>query len=806
MLACHRFSLRLPLAWIFVSWLIAPLWAQTRAGDATPVGPFKPLAPIDYFFPSEKDAAVLPGCVVDVGVHDCETQISARVYLPEEIKNDDGVQYPILILLHGNHFTCGRPYDATKDRADLRSPTGLPHIDDDNQFAGLGTCPTGYRPVLSEAGYDYLGTRLASRGYVVVSVDAARGIGGLQSVDGVADPALILARGRLVLRQLETLSEWNSNRGASNPFLDDIDLFDKLDFSQVGMFGHSRGGEGVRAAFNLYSADPVTDWRTLIGPVGFQAIFELAPTDIRNIIGSPVNADQVAWNSLLPGCDGDVETLDGMHPFDRMLKEGVSFDRISTYLVWGANHNFYNNQWQTTDGIETSIKDEDVPAPTCFSPPNLACVDPNVSAKDNAPMFSNSIFQVPDSVRAQQNTAISSVVAFFRAWVDATAVTKRFDANFNPLVGVPGTVTNSNGARRVYPSRCIEREYSRPPVFEEVFEDFSQATGLNSHSTMAMPVPNFRGGATVSVAHSFGVVDLNDPTQRVARIQWNNQNNARLGPPFFQDNWTTGGAGMDVHGQATLDFRIARTINQNVNPGKSTDFSIVLAGPGAGVFTGPVKLSDALAQGIAQLTGPIGEQLSDSKVTFHPYMQTVRIRLSAFPNLARVQRNLQGVRFIFDQTKTGAIFLANITLSPDLGDGIPPTGSIAKLLKAQETSQANVELSPEPMVHPGSLSSIKNGVKVYDIRGIPHTGGIRLELTSEDPLPAGNALLTLRIGAARIVTGNLVDLHHAVFTLTPDELSKINDGDAITLQKGVSERPSQYWDFGTFKKVGTQEP
>ena len=130
-------------------------------------------------------------------------------------------------------------------------------------------------------GCDYLGNRLASDGYVVVSVNANRGIAGVNNAPGVDDDGLILARGRLVLRHLETLSNWNKTKGTSKPFLNDVDLFGKLNFTQVGLFGHSRGGEGVLATYSLYSGDPVTDWKIRIGTVDFQGIFELAPTDLR---------------------------------------------------------------------------------------------------------------------------------------------------------------------------------------------------------------------------------------------------------------------------------------------------------------------------------------------------------------------------------------------------------------------------------------------------------------------------------------------------------------------------------------------
>lgn len=567
------------------------------------------------------------------------------------------------------------------------------------------------------------------------------------------------------------------------------------------MFGHSRGGEGVMAAYNLYFSDPAgTNWGARIGTVGFHGIYELAPTDFRNFLGHPQDADDVAWNSLLPGCDGDVETLDGMHPFDRMLNRGVSSARISTYLVWGVNHNFYNDQWQTTDGIDTRQSHQNVPAPTCYSPPNLRCVDPNVTFPDNTALFGNSIFSM--NRFRQQNSLVSSLTAFFRSTVDA-GTRVRFDANFNPLVAVPDTVTNPSGAVRLYPTSCIEREYSRPPVFETDIDDFSQQEPFNSHSTAGTPVRNTTGGATVlQYQHSFGVVDLNDPTQRVARIRWK-YNNPALPIPFFQDNWTPTGSGRDIASYTTLDFRIARQINdvQNLNPGVSTDLSIYLvSGSTPPVYAGPVRLSTALRQGFASLTGPLGEALSDSKITYHPYMETARIRLSAFRNLAAVQGNLRGVMFYFNQTTTGAIFLANITLSPDLGPGIPAGGAPPSLSDLQSQLLAAGAAVSGPIVHTGTITSMQSGVHVYSVDGIAHSDGVKIEFTSTDPLPAGDAPVILRIGSNFVLTGNLVDLYHAVFTLTPTEYAATKDGDPVILQKGLSNSPSQIWDFGRLNK------
>ena len=71
---------------------------------------------------------------------------------------------PVLIFLHGAHFTCGR--------------SSNPHIDDNSDYTLTGTCPGRYTTVLGHRGYDYIASELASRGYIVVSINTNRGIGG----------------------------------------------------------------------------------------------------------------------------------------------------------------------------------------------------------------------------------------------------------------------------------------------------------------------------------------------------------------------------------------------------------------------------------------------------------------------------------------------------------------------------------------------------------------------------------------------------------------------------------------------------
>ncbi len=153
--------------------------------------------------------------------------------------------------------------------------------------------------------------------------------------------------------------------------------------------GHSRGGEGMRAALALY-ADPGSPWPARIGPVGFKALYEIGPVDGQT--PRTLNALGVAWNVLLPYCDGDVATLEGIRPFERMLLVTAEKQRVpkATFAVYGANHNFYNTEWQSSDAF-------------------------GCSGLDNKPLFP----QLGGSAD-QRQTALASVVPFMRAYVART--------------------------------------------------------------------------------------------------------------------------------------------------------------------------------------------------------------------------------------------------------------------------------------------------------------------------------------------------------------------------------------------------
>jgi hypothetical protein len=352
------------------------------------------------------------------------------------------------------------------------------------------------------------------------------------------------------------------------------------------------------------------------------------------------NADGTAWNVLLAMCDGDVADLEGIRVFDRIMPytgnvTGVPADnpakQKSTFAAWGTNHNFFNTEWQRRDPF--------------INPALPAC----------AGSGHNAIFPHPPtdgSGSANQRTVASAtLLAFFRANVGAGA-TATFNQNFNPLNNLPSVVTSLTPADRGF---TVSPNSTQTKVIFDFIDPSLPAPNPTPPAGTSYDSPNVQFLYTRLEEHDYSTNPplLPDPLALrlgVGNITWQSANCGN----YFQANWKAPTTGESISTYKTLDFRVTRRHN-DLNGTDPTNFQIQLVKSDGTTTGGAVSLKSYL-----RLVGPPGVNLNDG-VRWHEVFQTVRIPLTDFTGATLT--SIRGVRFIFSDTPTGAISLANIRLS-----------------------------------------------------------------------------------------------------------------------------------------------
>lgn len=189
----------------------------------------------------------------------------------------------------------------------------------------------------SDPGYEYLGELLASRGFILVSVDMNFLNG---SIRGEND-----ARGWMLLQHLKAWEGFDVD--TENPF------FGKVDWDRIALMGHSRGGEAVghAAAFNRLSHYP--DDASLTFDFGFniRSLVAIAPVDGQyEPADRPVPLDDVNYLVFHGSHDGDVSSFSGLRTYARVRFTGEVPAFKSAVYVYRANHGQWNSGWGAHDG------------------------------------------------------------------------------------------------------------------------------------------------------------------------------------------------------------------------------------------------------------------------------------------------------------------------------------------------------------------------------------------------------------------------------------------------------------------------
>lgn len=223
--------------------------------------------------------------------------INGRVWYPE----GEG-KFPLIVIAHGNHLM----YD------------------------------------YSDPGYEYLGKHLASRGYIVVSVDENFLNGDWKSDYNHQE---LFTRGWIILKHLENWREWN--RMVDNPF------YRMVDMDNIALVGHSRGGPSVMLAaainkLNKYynNANYTFDFNFSI-----KGIVQIAPSElyIPPRKERSLKLENTDYLLLYGGHDQDLYTNIGNRFYNNILFTNDEYHFKSALYIYRANHGQFNTVWGRND-------------------------------------------------------------------------------------------------------------------------------------------------------------------------------------------------------------------------------------------------------------------------------------------------------------------------------------------------------------------------------------------------------------------------------------------------------------------------
>ena len=219
--------------------------------------------------------------------------VRGRVYYPAEDDGQDKPFYerlaklgrvPIVFMAHGNH--------------DPGDPSYL--------------------------GYQYFQHDLAKMGMIAVSVDCNALNGWASGVQNIED------RADLIIDNIIHFQGLDADAGSV--------FFERIDFSRLGLMGHSRGGDAVVTVPAVISLPGVT----------IRSALALAPTNFRFWGGlSTIQPKDHAFMTILPAGDGDVVDNNGAQFYDQALPGPFK----SQLYVHYTNHNFFNREWLYDDSL-----------------------------------------------------------------------------------------------------------------------------------------------------------------------------------------------------------------------------------------------------------------------------------------------------------------------------------------------------------------------------------------------------------------------------------------------------------------------
>ena len=531
--------------------------------------------------------------------------------------------FPLIIFVHGRH---GTAYNPTTGSSSSQWP------------------PTGSNiQIPSYEGYDYAAETLASYGYVVVSI----GADGINAVDNNTPDRGMLARAQLIQQHLNFLNTLTMT-GQTSPDINGVNFgtkfVGKIDMTNIGTMGHSRGGEGVmvHAVYNL----------TQPHPYAIKAVLPIAPVDYNRYV-----VNNIPFGVILPYCDGDVSDNQGMHFYDD-ARYDVPGDPTAKYFwnVMGANHDYFNTVWTNGVFIPGAASGFGGAADDWQGTPGY-----NLDAYAYLP---NDLLPPPSPkggrLTAYQQQAVGRfyILAFFRTYIGgetqflpylkgevpppASTMTTALRFTYH----APDTPATRLDINRFLTPASLTTDTLGGAVSESGLSPFDvQGSGVTPELNSAIyGQPAARQPANTPSLYAPQALGLSQ-----LRVGWNT-------PHAFLENDIPAGKG-NVTGFTAMQFRAAVNFTDVRNMVAQDDFSVVLtdgAGQSASV---PVSSSNYAAS----LNFPPGRIVRIPKVV----LSMVRLPLSTFtglnPNLNLT--SIHSVKFVFDRQPSGSLLLTDLAFA-----------------------------------------------------------------------------------------------------------------------------------------------
>lgn len=352
-------------------WLAAALlpWAGLGGAEALKLDPFE-AGPLGArvqsydFTPQPERYGMLLG-QGSAGPLPLKTTFRGEVAFPARL---EGGPLPLVLVLHGLAPTC-----VDSERRPI--------------FDDWPCSKPGQRELPSHQGYRQLARHLASHGYVVASIDASA------LTDLPPGPNQLTDLGDGLRSELIGwhLAFWRHvQNGAIDVFRET--LAGRLDFSRVGLVGHSRGGSGV--------VRYAVDRRAEAAGAVLRAIALIAPANTYAESGGRIARIPVPFFVAAPYCDASVDDLNGLLFYDDARYEAYAKDNWNSFGIFlGANHSYFNSVWSPGGGQMVRADDW-----TEHSPP---------SRRNDAYCGTGSRHRLAD---AEQSRLGAAYVAMFLRW------------------------------------------------------------------------------------------------------------------------------------------------------------------------------------------------------------------------------------------------------------------------------------------------------------------------------------------------------------------------------------------------------